>query len=65
MIVLVGLIHVVDAPDSFSEAAYKGLLFAAIGLGAVLAALGIYGGRRWGWNLGALSSPPGHSSDTS
>ena len=55
LIILVGLIHVVDAPDSFSEAAYKGLLFAANGLlGAALAAFGIYRGRRWGWSLGAL-----------
>ena len=54
LILLVGLIHAVDTPDSFSEAAYKGLLFAANGFGAALAAFGIYRGRNWGWHLGAL-----------
>lgn len=54
LILLLGLIHAVDAPDNFSEAAYKGLLFVAIGLGAALAAFGIYRGRSWGWHLGAL-----------
>ncbi|MCX6348804.1 MAG: hypothetical protein NTV79_04795 [Candidatus Aureabacteria bacterium] len=27
MILVVGLVHLIDAPDSFAEAAYKGLLF--------------------------------------
>ncbi len=54
LILLLGLIHAVDAPDNLSEAAYKGLLFVAIGLGAALAAFGIYRGRSWGWHLGAL-----------
>lgn len=34
LILMVGLIHFADAPDSFSEATYKGLLFTANGLGA-------------------------------
>lgn len=54
LMVVVGLIHMVDAPDSFSEAAYKGVLFAANGLGAALAAFGIYQRRTWGWDLGGL-----------
>ena len=50
-----GLIHIVDARDSFSEAAYKGLLFVANGLGALVAALGIYRNQRGlGWVLGLL-----------
>ena len=48
-----GLIHIVEARDSFSEAAYKGLLFVANGLGALVAAYGIYRNQRGlGWVLG-------------
>lgn len=55
LIVVVGLIHLVDAPDSFEEAAYKGWLFCANGAGALVAAFGISRGQRlWGWNLGLL-----------
>ncbi len=55
LILTTGLIHVLNAPDSWHEAAYKGGLFAANGLGAVVAAYGIYRGqRRWGWELGLL-----------
>ncbi|MGI9091609.1 MAG: hypothetical protein ACR2GG_10960 [Gemmatimonadaceae bacterium] len=55
LILLVGMIHFVDAPDSFSEALYKGLLFTANGVGALVAAMGIFLDRRnLGWNLGAL-----------
>ena len=55
MIAATGLIHVIAAPDSFHEAAYKGWLFCANGLGASVAAYGIYRGRRrWGWNFGLL-----------
>lgn len=54
LIVLTGLIHFVDAPDSFDEATYKGVLFLANGAGALLAAAGIWAGKRWGWTLGLL-----------
>ncbi|MBI5416225.1 MAG: hypothetical protein HZA29_05360 [Candidatus Omnitrophica bacterium] len=55
LILATGLIHLADAPDSFEEAAYKGWLFCANGVGALAAAVGIYRGRRlWGWNLGLL-----------
>ena len=54
-IVVTGLIHIATARDSFSEATYKGLLFVANGIGAFLAAAGIYRNRAdWGWLLGAL-----------
>jgi hypothetical protein len=53
-ILATGLIHVVEAPDSFAEARYKGLLFVANGVGALVAALGIYRNRQWGWVLGLL-----------
>jgi hypothetical protein len=50
-----GFIHIVEARDSFSDAAYKGLLFVANGLGAVVAAFGIYRNQRvLGWALGLV-----------
>ena len=55
LIVTTGLIHVIEAPDSFQAAAYKGWLFYVNGIGALVAAYGIYRGKRsWGWNLGLL-----------
>ena len=54
LILMTGLIHVIDAPDALSEAAYKGWLFYANGVGALLAAYGIYCKHSWGWNLGLL-----------
>lgn len=53
-IVVVGLIHAIEAPEGFEEAAYKGWLFYANGLGALAAAFGILRGERFGWNLGLL-----------
>lgn len=50
-----GLIHVVDARDAFGEATYKGLLFVGNGVGALVAAIGIYRDHRTlGWLLGLL-----------
>jgi hypothetical protein len=50
-----GLIHLVTARDSFGEATYKGVLFVANGIGALVAAVGVYRDRGdWGWLLGAL-----------
>jgi hypothetical protein len=50
-----GLIHLVEARDSFGEAMYKGLLFVANGVGALVAAFGLYRSQReWGWVLGLL-----------
>jgi len=54
LILMTGLIHVIDAPDSFNEAAYKGWLFYINGLGALVAAYGMYRKYPWGWNLGLL-----------
>jgi uncharacterized membrane protein YfcA len=56
VIVIVGLIHLVGAPEDLEEAPYQGFLFLANFLGAVVAAIGIYRGRSWGWSLGALVS---------
>src|SRR3989338_921322 len=53
LIFITGLIHLIDAPDCFEEAAYKGWLFYANSLGALIAAFGILRGKKkWGWNLG-------------
>jgi len=52
LILSAGLIHVLDAPDSFEDAAYKGWLFYLNGAGALAAAVGILRQSRWGWNLG-------------
>ena len=54
-IVATGLVHLATARDSFGEATYKGLLFVANGVGALVAAVGVYRDRAdWGWLLGAL-----------
>ena len=55
LILVTGAIHFIDAPGSFGDATYKGLLFLANGIAAIIAAFGIYRGeRRWGWGLGVL-----------
>lgn len=55
LILVTGLIHFVAAPDSFDETTYKGVLFVANGIGAIVAAIGIYrGSRTWGWGLGLI-----------
>lgn len=55
LILATGLIHLSNAPDSFAEATYKGLLFVANGVGAAVAAFGIYReARTWGWGLALL-----------
>jgi len=54
LILAIGLIHTIDVPDSFKDAAYKGWLFLANGIGSLIAAYGIYRGKSWGWNLGVL-----------
>jgi len=55
LILVTGAIHFIDAPGSFGDATYKGLLFVANGIAAIIAAIGIYRGERlWGWGLGLL-----------
>ncbi len=50
-----GLIHVLEAQDAFGDARYKGILFVANGVGALVAAFGLYRNRRGlGWVLGLL-----------
>ncbi len=54
LILVTGIIHGIDAKDSFEEAAYKGWLFYANALGALVAAFGIFKDKAWGWNLGLM-----------
>ena len=54
LIVIVGLIHLINSPGDLEEGSYTGMLYLANFFGAILAAIGIYRGRSWGWSLGAL-----------
>ena len=54
LILVTGAIHLIDAPSSFGDAPYKGWLFVANGVAAIVAAVGIARARRWGWILGLL-----------
>ena len=54
LIALIGLIHLVEAPEYFEVATYVGVLFLANAAGAALSGYGIYRGGGWGWALGAL-----------
>lgn len=54
LMAITGVVHLIDASDAFGEAAYKGLLFIANGVGAAVAAYGIWNHKRWGWLLGLL-----------
>jgi len=54
-ILCTGFIHIVEARDAFGEATYKGLLFVGNGVGALVAAFGMYRNQReLGWMLGLL-----------
>ena len=49
------LVHFVETPAALSEATYKGVLFIANGLAALVAAVNIVRGKwSWGWFLGLL-----------
>ena len=54
LIIIVGLIHLIGAPEDLEEAPYQGVLFLANFFGALTAAIGIYRGRSWGWSFGVL-----------
>lgn len=54
LLVIVGLIHLLEAPEYFQEAAYLGVLFLANALGAAVATWGIIRQLAWGWLLGVL-----------
>lgn len=48
------LVHFVEAPDAFTEATYKGLLFVANGVGAMVAIGAILRGVWAGWLVGLV-----------
>jgi len=53
LLVIIGGIHLIDAPDSFGDAPYKGVLFVLNGVGALLASGLILRNRNTaGWWLG-------------
>jgi uncharacterized membrane protein YfcA len=56
LVVVVGLIHLINSPEDLAEGSYTGVLYLANFFGAILAAIGIYRERSWGWALGALVS---------
>jgi hypothetical protein len=57
LVLATGLMHGVEGPAHYHEAAYEGLLFFLNAAGALVAARGISrGATLWGWTLGALLS---------
>lgn len=57
LILAVGVVHLVEAPEHFEAAGYLGALFVANSAAALVAAVGILrGARGWGWTLGAVIS---------
>lgn len=55
LVLATGLIHLIEGPENYEEAAYKGILFFLNAAGAIVAAIGIYRGERlWGWTLGLV-----------
>jgi hypothetical protein len=54
LVVVVGLIHLIGAPQHYRVAPYIGIGFVANFIGALVAAVGIYRDAMWGWVLGAL-----------
>jgi hypothetical protein len=54
LIVVVGLTHLIGAPQHYRVAPYIGVGFVANFIGALVAAVGIYRDAMWGWLIGAL-----------
>lgn len=54
LILASGVIHAIGTQEMFGEVQYMGILFALSVIGAVAAAIGIWRGERWGWQLGIL-----------
>ena len=54
LIGVVGLIHLLEAPEYFAVASYLGVLFVANFLAASLSAYGILRDKGWGWLIGVL-----------
>ena len=57
LILAIGAIHAIEAPEHFRAAAYLGVLFAINVAATLVAAAGILrGAKGWGWTLGAAIS---------
>ncbi len=55
LILAVGVIHLIEAPEHSAASPYLGVLFALNFVGTLVAAAGILrGAKSWGWALGAL-----------
>ncbi len=54
LIVVTGIVHFIEAPEYFEEAAYMGALFVLNGIGSLAAAYGIYKNQKRSWVLGLL-----------
>jgi hypothetical protein len=55
LILCVGAVHAIEAPEHFAFSAYLGALFVANAIGTIAAAAGIgRGAKGWGWTLGAV-----------
>ena len=54
LILVLGIIHFLLAPDEYKEAHYIGILFGANFLAALISAVGILRGNTWAWVLGLL-----------
>jgi hypothetical protein len=54
LILAMGVIHLVTAPDQFNDATYKGLLFLANSAAAVVVAVGLWKSQSWAWGLGLV-----------
>ena len=54
LILEIGLLHIMTAQGEYEEVAYMGYLFVANFFGALVAALGIYHKKFWGWFLGLM-----------
>lgn len=54
LIIVTGIVHFIEAPEYFDDAAYMGALFVLNGIGSIAAAYGIYKNQKWGWMLGLL-----------
>lgn len=57
LILALGAVHLIEAPDHFEAAAYLGALFVANFAATLVSAVGILrGAKSWGWTLGAVVS---------
>jgi hypothetical protein len=54
LIIVVGLTHLIGAPQHYRVVPYIGVGFVANFIGAFVAAVGIHRDAMWGWLLGAL-----------